>query len=39
MKMFSGKRVMGFDEAAIAALHDVGKDDMALDILVSSPRP
>jgi len=32
MKMFSGKRVMGFDEAAIAALHDVGKDDMALDI-------
>jgi len=32
MKMFPGKRVVDFDEAAIAALHDVGKDDVALDI-------
>ena len=32
MKIPTGKRVADFDEAAIVALHDVGKDDMALDI-------
>lgn len=32
MKILSGKRVVDFDEAAIVALHDAGKDDMTLDI-------
>ena len=32
MKILPGKRVVDFDEAAIVALHDAGKDDMILDI-------
>ena len=32
MKILTGKRVANFDEAAIIALHDAGKDDMTLDI-------
>ncbi len=32
MKILPGKRVVDFDEAAIVALHDAGKDDMTLDI-------
>lgn len=32
MKMLSGKRVVDFDEAAILALADAGKDDMTLGI-------
>ena len=32
MKILPGKRVVDFDEAAILALHEAGKDDMTLDI-------
>lgn len=32
MEILTGKRVADFDGAAILALHDAGKDDMALDI-------
>jgi hypothetical protein len=32
LKMLPGKRAADFDEAAIIALHDAGKDEMTLDI-------
>jgi hypothetical protein len=32
MKILPGKRASDFEEAAVLALHDTGKDDMTLDI-------
>ena len=32
MRILAGKRVADFDDAAIVALHDAGRDDMSLDV-------